>query len=209
MDINELINQFLSEQKVSPNTLQHYREDLNIFKKYLETVEVLDHETIPNFKRQLNMLSKYTRLNYLRLANRFLTYLKQHNHTTLDLIFTLPKVERTRPVNRNTLNYAILVADTFEEPAKSRQKLIAALFYLDKLKLAEIINLKLTDLNLETMELRLFSRQLFVIINRRTRDYLVQYLKQRQLLDTKTDYLFLTAHGQRLTYSRLQKRFKI
>ena len=161
------------------------------------------------FKRQLNMLSKYTRLNYLRLANRFLTYLSANNHTTLDLKFTLPKVERTRPANRNTLNYAILVADTFDEPAKSRQKLIAALFYLDKFKLAEIINLKLTDLNLETMELRVFSRQLFVQLKKKTVPYLLDYLKQRQLLEGNSDYLFLTAHGQRLTYSRLQKRFTI
>lgn len=213
MEIDTLINQFLSEQKVSPNTLQHYREDLAQFSKYLtaKNITKLGQPLVANYKTHLNklQLSKYTRLNYLRMANRFLTYLKQHNHTDFDLKFTLPKIERIRPANRNTLNYAILVADTFEEPAKSRYKLIAALIYLNKLKLAEIINLKLADINLETMELRLFSRQLFLQLKKKTVPYLLGYLKHRQNLQTNSDFLFLTAAGQRLTYSKFQKHFKL
>lgn len=208
MEINELINQFLSELKVSPNTLQHYRENLNQLRKFLVSKNIcqLDQKTIDSYQAHLNKskLSIYTKYSYLENANRFLSFLTTNKLLDKPIAMTLPKIKRTRKPEKATFAYAIITADTFLEPCKSRDKLIAALYYLEKFSIAEIANLKLSDLNLQLMEIKLTSRQLFWPLKKKTVPYLLAYLKQRQKLITKSDYLFLTALGKRLTYHGLR-----
>ena len=209
MEIDQLINQFLGELKVSPNTLQSYRENINQFRKFLVSKNIyqIDKSTVDSYQAYLSKrkLSLYTKCSYLQTTNRLLLFLSAQNLLETQLTMTLPKIERTRKLAKATFKYAIIAADTFLEPCKSRDKLIAALYYLEKFKLSEIINLKLTDLNLQTMEIQLISRQLFWPLKKKTVPYLLAYLKQRQKLTTKSDHLFLTAHGKRLSHQGLYK----
>ena len=105
------------------------------------------------------------------------------------------------PFSIKEVNEVLSNIETEDSFESTRNKLIVALFYSTGMRRTELIQLKMNSIN--------FSEKQLKVIGKRNKERLLpllpsvlksmhNYIKQRDLIDTSEDYLFLTSKGNKL-----------
>jgi site-specific recombinase XerD len=168
-----LMERYLSAQRQakSSGTVRSYRGRLRVFSKYLKAAGCnspgdLNAGKLAVFAQQLETknLATNARYVYLEQVKQFIKWLYQELYLLVDLSeeVRLPKWERkAKKQYAAARKLAMIGAVAKQEPWKSRNQAILALYLYEGLKKVEIKELSILDLDFGCQALRLRQRKIF------------------------------------------------
>lgn len=219
--IDEYLTMLAVERRLSAHTIQAYRRDLQKLLDFSDQKGLLLWQGLTShaarlFAANLNAKGLHAKSiqRILSAARGFSQYLIQR-HLLKSNPFNdvrAPKSEQRLPRTLSVDQVTSLVELNAQDPLSYRDKAILELFYSSGLRLAELCNLDLNDLDLPERLIRVTGK------GNKTRDLpigkqadkaLREWLLQRNLLPLKAyEAVFISKHGDRLSPRAIQARVK-
>ncbi len=213
------------ERGASPHTLAAYSHDLAEFVRHLEQREVLRPEhlaaaDVSSFLHSLQRagLSSRTRARRLSAVRSFCRFLVREGWLRQNPAEDVqsPRLPRTLPRSRSVEDIASLLRD---DPADDlllrRDKTLVELVYAAGLRVSEVANLKLSQLNLEAGFVVVTgkgSKERAVPIGRYARERLQTYLRDvrpRLAGGKPSSFVFLSRRGRPLRRRHVARRLEL
>ena len=212
--VENYINFLKYEKKYSPHTIKSYEDDISDFSSFLERekinrlVEVTYTEVkfyLRNHQRKLKSTTVSRRISSLRSFYRFLKNEGQIKTNPFSLVKS-PKKEKKLP----SFLYQDELFETFEHiniktPLGVRNKLIFELLYATGIRASELINIKLSDLDLNDKKILIYgkgSKERYVNYGSVAYNLLEEYLNntRRELIKEKNHQFLIINHlGDKIT----------
>lgn len=210
--MQEKFIEFMKEQSLSENTYKSYASDVKIFEKYYEDSygEELQNLVHADIKMYCSFLLKNNMTS--STINRKLAALKEYNLFLIDegiqkdvviLDKDYIKIQKTM-INKKILpiqeiNKLKHFACRDEKNAKRDFCFLSILIY-SGLRESEIVTIRLIDIKLEERFINIIGkgnkfRQ--IVINNIMYDALVDYLEERNTIETDNPYLFVSQKNKR------------
>jgi integrase/recombinase XerD len=225
--MKSLIEQFLNylsiEKGVSFNTKLSYKTDLEQFVDFIEAKGIRDiknvtYEIILEFIFHLRRIGVKPR----SLARKITSIRMFFKYLVIDriieknpaLLLETPKLDKNLPKYLTVDEFDNLIsAINLSKPEEYRNKAIIELIYSAGLRVSELINLKLSDINLSEGFIKISGKgekERIVPIGRQAINLLREYIEKARLhFDKKNiDYLFLNFRGEKLTRVSIWKIIK-
>ncbi|MEA3417487.1 MAG: site-specific tyrosine recombinase XerD [Thermodesulfobacteriota bacterium] len=222
--VDQYINYLLVEKGLSDNTIESYSSDLAIYLEFLkknriknisgaDTAVILKH-LIDLRSSGLGAKSRTRHLIVLRGFYRFLTQekiIKQDPSRIIDLPkggMKLPDVLSVEEVKK-----LIDICDT-KKPKGIRDAAMIELLYAAGLRVSELVNVKLQNVNMEACFVRVFgkgSKERIVPIGLYAKEKINYYIKSSRPLLLKnmvSQYLFVARAGKPMTRQGFWKQLK-
>ena len=212
-DIEDFIGHIEFEKRLSKNTSNSYKNDLNKYKDYLKEKGIINTKDISksDVEKYLEKLNKddvktSSIARKLTTIKAFHNYLFQKQKISVDVTETIerPKLRKKLP-NVLTVDEVDRLLDIdCKTKFDYRNKSMLELMYGTGLRITELLDLKLNDFDLENCVIRCYgkgSKERIVPIGEYTMESLMNYLEVRnELLRKRTcEYLFLNNLGGRLS----------
>ncbi|NLD50774.1 MAG: site-specific tyrosine recombinase XerD [Clostridiaceae bacterium] len=226
--MEELVIRFLSflekDKRLSLNTLQSYRRDIEQFITYLDEMKIhnvtnTNKTTVIAYLLHLQKKGRATSTISRNLASirSFYQYLTKNDEIGQDPTEELesPKVEKKLPQILSTKEVELLLDQPKCDDLKGyRDKAMLELLYATGIRVSELICLNVADINLDLGYIRCNkgSRERSIPIGSISIQALNEYLgKSRSLLIQKSDEkaLFVNVNGKRLTRQGFWKIIKL
>lgn len=210
------------ERKLSIETVSSYVGDINIFITFLNRLSIeiseINYEVINEyitFISNLNLSAKtmHRKFSSLRSFNKFLVREKVvKNDFTSQIEF--PKLGELLP-NYLTVEEVDLLLD-FEVKNKNdfRNKAMLELMYSSGIRVSEIINIKLNDINLEHLSVKIRgkgNKERIAMFGEYARDCIFDYLsnyREEFLKNKNSEYLFVNIHAKQISRQSFWKIIK-
>ena len=214
--MNIYIEEFLKyldiEKNYSSNTITGYEEDLKEYFKYLEKekkdILKTDYKFVRSYLTYMFDLkySKKTISRHISTLRSFYKYLLSENIINKNpmILISNPKLDKKLP---NFLYYDELEI-LLNIPDKStvlgiRDSLILELLYSTGIRVSELINIKLNDINFSDKKILILgkgNKERYVLYGNTLSEVLDLYLKNsRSKLNKDSEYLILNKNGDRIT----------
>ncbi len=217
-DPKSLIDRFLDaiwmERGLSENTLGAYRADLLALAHRLEErgVDLLratraDVLEYISWRVQGGAKPRST-ARQLSSFRRFYRYLLREGLISEDPTaqIAMPKIGRALPQSLTEEEVeALLAAPDVSEPLGHRDRAMLEVLYATGVRVSELINLRMSQLNLNQGVLRIVGkgdRERLIPLGDEAQDWLREFLagpRSEILLERQTEYLFPTRRGDRMT----------
>ncbi len=217
-DHRAVIDQFLDaiwmERGLSENTLGAYKADLIALSRRLaerdvalvdaSRADILDYIAW----RVEGGAKPRSTARQLSSFRRFFRYLVREGALAEDPTaqIAMPKIGRALPQSLTEEEVeALLSAPTVADPLGHRDRTMLEVLYATGVRVSELINLKLSQLNLNQGVLRIFGkgdRERLIPLGDEAQDWLREFIdgpRVEILLERQTDYLFPTRRGDRMT----------
>ena len=219
-DIENYIDYVKYERKLSEETAKNYRYDLDKFSKFLEDNNInsfneVDSHVIEKYLKEINdMNPKSISRNITSINNLFIFLLKDKKLTKNPCEFIdRPKLKKTLPDTLSFEEVTNILDITLKDKYDYRNKAMLEILYGSGLRIGELINLTLRDIDMENDIIRCFgkgSKERIVPINDYEKYFLKLYLERRSefLINGNNDYLFLNNHGNKMTRQGFLKNLK-
>lgn len=207
--INEFINYLLFEKKYSKNTVDSYNRDLKKANQYLKKdfpkLTKKDFQNyIQNLSKEESSSSVSRNISTLKSFYKFLElnkYIKTNPLTTI----SNPKPRKKLPKVLSEEEVEKLLDINLNNSFDYRNKAMLELMYSSGLRVSELINLTVNDIDFKNAYVRVFgkgSKERIVPLN----DYAIEALNNYTLNHRKSlfkhgenNYLFLNNHGNKMT----------
>lgn len=223
MFITDFLNYIEFERRYSLHTVSSYTKDLEQFSEFLSKtfqVEKAKEIEFVYIRSWISLLMEEG--NSPRTVNRKISTLKSYlryllkigkiNHNPA-LKITGPKVRKRLPVFIEEKSMNLLIADignpeSFEE---ARDRLVVELFYATGIRRAELIGLKLNDINLDSGLVKVLgkrNKERLVPLHTSLLSLINSYLSFKQVIESTSNqeaYFFLTIKGKKM-YPKLVYR---
>ena len=215
MDYVKLYLDYLKyEKNYSDNTILNYEIDLKEFNEYLNSINSslisTNYKEVRGFLEELNEEhfkngSVSRKISSLKSFYNFMLFKHFLTSSPVELI-TYPKKEYRLPkfVEYKELETLFSIPDT-TNPLGIRNLLILELLYASGMRVSELVNVKLKDIDQNRKEIRVFGKgsvERIAYFGEYALDALNDYLDYARddLLKGKTsEYLFINKNGTRLT----------
>ncbi|RHM63647.1 site-specific tyrosine recombinase XerD [Coprobacillus sp. AF33-1AC] len=171
MNNQELINHFLQylivERGLSHNTIQNYKQDLTKFVKFIETeckitsINDVKREHVQLFLKHEDHLAKSTISREITSLRMFYKFLKREQLVEINMMsyFDLPKQADHLPV---VLSYdevtRLLDSIEMKDFKSARNRAMVELLYASGIRVSELIQIKLSDINLNQNDLKVIGK---------------------------------------------------
>jgi integrase/recombinase XerD len=217
-DPKSLIDRFLDaiwmERGLSENTLGAYRADL------LALTQRLEHSGVELMRASRADILDYiawrveggakprSTARQLSSFRRFYRYLLREGVIVQDptVDIAMPKIGRALPQSLTEDEVeALLAAPNVTEPLGHRDRAMLEVLYATGVRVSELINLRMTQLNLNQGVLRIIGkgdRERLIPLGDEAQDWLREFINGPRveiLLERQTDFLFPTRRGDRMT----------
>ncbi len=218
----DYINEFKSElrfvKNYSENTILSYVNDLKLFKKELgkkEFVEVCNDD-VRKYIKKLSDLKEKSLARKLSSLRMFYDFLVKKNYIRVSPMDGIegPKIGKHLPDVLTIEEVDRLLDFEPNDNFSFRNRCILELLYSTGLRISELVNLRLENVNLGESLVKVMgkgSKERIVPLNDVTTEYLEKYIKDvrpKMLKGTLTDALFLNNHGKGLTRQTVFKIIK-
>lgn len=221
----ELYLKFLKEQKnYSDNTIDSYRRDIDIFLMFIKdegfNLKNVDTNLIRNFLRRETEkgLSKRTNQRRVIAMRRYYDWLLKYKFVSYNPFVTIkaPKHDSNLPdfLHEEEVETLIEADAKREDFLAKRDHAIITLLYTSGLRVSELVNLKLQDINLRHRTMRIVGKgkkERIVPFSNSALDAINDYLNNcRNLILNKnhiqvpTNAVFINNLGQQLTTRGVQ-----
>ncbi len=225
--LDAFIDNLWLEKGLSKNTLQAYRTDINHFSQWLTSqgysFSNIQRSDISQYlaERGEHGQSPRSIARLLSALRHFYRYLLRENHITVDptTLIDSPKLGRKIPHSMSEQDVtALLEAPDTQTDLGMRDRCMLELLYASGLRVSELVNLKLNQLNRNQAAIRVMgkgNKERLVPIGEQAMDWLGQYLKYARvnlLKGDASDYLFISNRKQvmtRQTFWHAIKRYAI
>lgn len=214
--MNEYKKDFLEylkiEKNYSINTINSYNKDLNDFQNYLMIQKIKLEKTDYDFIRKylVHMYEKkYEKKTIARHISTLRTFYKyllrekiiKNNPMTL---ISNPKMDKKLPnfLYYNELEKLLSIPDK-NTTLGIRDALILELLYSTGIRVSELINIKLKDINFDDKKILILgkgNKERYVLYGNKLKELLELYLQEvRGKLVRNNDYLVLNKNGEKIT----------
>ena len=218
--IQAYVRYLTAERNLSAYTLRNYRSDLSDFGRYLETEERIgplevDRQSFRRYLAQLHEAGMATASvgRKVSTVHTFYRYLVREGYLGRDPLMGVssPKRERRLPkvLGKEQLTAMIEAADS-DEALGLRDRAILELMYAAGLRLAEVVSLDVTGIDLAEHLVRVRgkgNKERMVVIGRPAAQALQRYLREGRLELARAGEpaLFVNRDGRRLSGRSVQK----
>ena len=212
MNIEEFLNYLEYERNYSYNTIIAYKNNINKFFLYcndngIKNINNIDYNFIRRYISYLydNNYQAKSISRMISAIRSYFKYLQKENKikiNPLDLI-TSPKLEKKLP-KYLTINEIekILNAVPLDDKISIRDAFILELLYVSGIRVSELTNIKLEDINNDENKIKIMgkgSKERIVFYGTRCRDLLNKYLSVRgEFVKYPNDYLILSNMGRKI-----------
>ena len=219
--IEDFESYLLLEKKYSKNTIVSYQNDLSKFKEYFikekKSLKSLDNNDLKAYVHSINksMSAKSVSRNISTLKSfyKFLMIEKYVNKSPLTNVVN-PKVKKELPKVLSEEEVIKLLDFQINDNYGYRNKAMLELMYSSGLRVSELINLKMTDVDLELEVVRIFGKgskeriiPLGAYASLALKEY-ITYYRGSLLKKKNSDYLFLSSRGDKMTRQAFFKILK-
>lgn len=219
--IEDFESYLLLEKKYSKNTIVSYQNDLSKFKEYFikekKSLKSLDNNDLKAYVQSINksMSAKSVSRNISTLKSfyKFLMIEKYVNKSPLTNVVN-PKVKKELPKVLSEEEVIKLLDFQINDNYGYRNKAMLELMYSSGLRVSELINLKMTDVDLELEVVRIFGKgskeriiPLGAYASLALKEY-ITYYRGSLLKKKNSDYLFLSSRGDKMTRQAFFKILK-
>lgn len=213
-EFNLFYNYLKIEKGYSDNTIINYTIDINEYNNYLKdnylSFNNINYNDLKPYLMMLHNL-KYKRSTISRKISSLRTLYKYfvRENISLDnpfLLVSLPKKEKKLPsfLYANELE-SILEIPLIDNSLGIRNRLILELLYATGMRVGELVNIKLSDIDLSNRIIKVVgkgNKMRQVIYGKYCQEIMDLYLKDaylKILKDKKTDYLIINNRGDHLS----------
>ena len=197
-------------KKYSNETIKSYADNLNKYNLYLNNKNILsvNNSTIENYITSNNNLSHKTIAHYITVLNSFYKYLLDSNYITTNPVETIkhPKINQHLPVFLNEEEIKNLLNINLITPYDYRNKAMLELLFSTGIRISELINLKIQDIDLINNVIKVLgkgSKERIIPIDDIATKHLTNYINNYRypLLkkNTNIDYLFINNLGNKIS----------
>ncbi|MCM8784663.1 MAG: site-specific tyrosine recombinase XerD [Candidatus Omnitrophica bacterium] len=213
--IDKFINHILIEKNLSLNTALAYKNDLYKFKNFIEEKRInpnkVDYETFTSFIIFLKRKS-YSSTSIVRIISSIRSFYKfiiaRGLIKNLEINIESPKIEKKLPDVLTEQEVEKLLNVEKISRKHLRNLAILELFYSSGLRISELCNLKLSNIDLENGFIKVKgkgNRERICLLNKTAIELLRQYLKERNGIDS---YLFLNNQNKKISRQSVWKIVK-
>ena len=219
----KLFLEFLQDdKKLSNNTLQSYRRDIEQYRDYIQNNKInylkVDGEDLQEYLKKLQEMGKKTstisrNLASIRSFYQFLLRIKKVKHDPTDGIQS-PKVEKKAPSVLTSKEVELLLEQPKDVDLKGiRDKAMLEFAYATGMRVTEIISLDIDDVNLNEGYVTCNSgkKQRTIPIGTMSLKALKEYIEEARpviIKDENEKALFVNTNGKRLTRQGFWKIIK-
>jgi len=213
-----------SERRLSPHTDSNYRRDLELFMRFCERNDIADWRSVDSqhvrsfaaaeFRQGQSPRTIQRRLSALRSFFNFLLRQDQppvQSNPAIDV--RAPKASKRLPATIDADQMARLLTFRTDEQLDVRDKAIMELFYSSGLRLSELVELDLDNLDLPDRTVRVTGKggkTRIVPVGRYALDALSTWLRERSALAKPGEQaVFVANHGGRLLQRAVQTRITL
>jgi integrase/recombinase XerC len=223
--MQEIFNKYIAyleaERNVSVYTVRNYTNDLMEFfafvsRKGIDTLKDVDKLTLRSYLAYL-MEKGYAKSSIARklsAVRSFYRYLMREEMLMANPAATTvsPKLDKRLPLFLTVEDAKRLVeSPDLTQPQGQRDRALLELLYASGLRVSELVNMNIDQLNLATNEIRVWgkgAKERVVLIGTPAAEALNNYIEKgrRELLgDKKNNALFVSRYGGRLPARTVQK----
>ncbi len=221
-DFNEMREDYLLELEIrnySENTIRTYDSIIKNFIKYIENEKIFDDKNfLRSFKKYITELKRLKGVtqNYIYLntvvCKKFLEFNQIYY---LDEIKN-PKRTKSLPKSLNENEVKDLIeaikwedeSSLYKQKIKMRDKVILSILYSSGLRVSELVNLLINDIDFDERTIRIRGKgdkDRIVLFDKDTKELIEQYLNIR---DSDSEYLFINKNGNKLSSRYIQLMIK-
>ncbi len=222
--MQEVFNKYITylevERNASPYTVRNYTSDLLGFFQFLkekgiDSLKEVDKNVLRDYLRHLmeQGLVKASIARKLSAIRSFYRYLIREEIISTSPVATTssPKLDKRLPSFLTTDEMTrLLEAPDLSTPQGQRDRALLELLYASGLRVSELANLNLEQVNLNSREIRVWgkgSKERMVLMGEPAARALIAYLNQGRLEllgNKRSSALFLNRYGERLTERSVQ-----
>jgi integrase/recombinase XerC len=217
--IDRFIHHLEFERRLSPLTCKHYRRDLDALlawceNQHVEQWSMLDSEHIraftgAAFRKGMSPRSLQRRLSAARSFFRYLLREKHVRKNPVDSV-AAPKSQKRLPANLDADRMARLLEIPGKGPLVERDRAMLELLYSSGLRLAELVDLDLGDVDMQDATVHVTgkgNKDRIVPVGRKALEALRQWHTSRtQLAGVDETALFVSQRGNRISPRSVQSR---
>ncbi|MDD2435131.1 MAG: site-specific tyrosine recombinase XerD [Bacilli bacterium] len=209
--IKEFKNYLLIDKKYSNNTIMSYETDLKKYATFFKDKPLMEikNTDIKDYLKYLNSLklSDKTIARNISSIKSFYKFLLIERYVTdnpLELI-DLPKIRKSLPSVLSIEEVLLLLDIELTDSFSYRNKAMLELMYATGMRVSELVNLKVHNIDLNMAVVRVLgkgNKERIIPIGDYALESLKVYLdeyRDKMLKRKYTDYLFLNNHGEKLT----------
>lgn len=209
--IEEYINYIYIERKLSKNTKEAYLRDLTFFKEYLNNKNIEDISTydIKNYINHLdnNKESQRTIARKIVSIRTFFDFLVREKIITNNPCEKIesPKQAKTLPKTLNIEEVNKLLDLHPKTPLEHRNRAMLELMYATGLRVSELVNLEVNDINLNDSYIKCFGKgkkERIVPMGQNMTNIMDEYINVYRPVLLKgylTDKVFISSYGKGIT----------
>lgn len=212
LEIEKYLEYLKYERKLSDNTYQSYENNLKQFKKYLidSNIETnskdVSTEILKEFLYQLNLSNK-SKSHYLTVLKSYYNFLTKEglikNNPANSI--KMPKIEKKLP-NYLTIEEVNKLLDIrLEKPTDYRNKAMLELLYATGMRISELTNLKLSQIDFDDDIVRVLGKgkkERIIPLNdiaiQALKEYISDYRPFLLKLNT-SEYIFINNFGNKIS----------
>lgn len=212
--MSEYIDKFLKylkiEKNYSINTIESYKKDLLEFNEYLKNKKIkdVDYKFIRDYLAYMyqKKYMKKTISRHISTLRSFYKYLNNENILNKNpmILISNPKLDKKLP---NFLYYdellVLLNIPNKETTLGLRDALILELLYSTGIRVSELINIKIKDINFNDKKILILgkgNKERYVLYGNTLMELLDLYLNNsRSKLNKNSEYLILNKNGDKIT----------
>lgn len=220
--LNDFLNYIMKQKNYSINTCKNYEIDILEFKKYLDEKKVnylaIDYDFIKGYLMELydRKLSRNSVARKLSSLRSFYRYLFNNDlvKTNPFKYVTTPKKEKKLPRYLGVEELEIIFnTPDLNTPLGQRDKLILEVLYATGIRVGELVNIKLDDIDFYRKEIRIFGKGSKERIDP-FGDYCLEAINlflndgRRKILKkhhTDSNYLIINEKGKKITTRGIEK----
>ncbi len=220
--INEFVDYLTNVKKASTNTIASYRHDLNKLYNYLNSIDVTDVKKVTGTNLNSYVLqiekqgmSTATVSRNIASIKAFFIFLLRKGDITEDPSEVLkpPKIEKKAPVILTTEEVNLLLEQPGgKTPKDIRDKAMLELLYATGIRVSELINLRMKDVNLslDYIQCKDSNKDRVIPFTKETKQALEDYINNAReaLCNGDQDYLFTNCQGSPMTRQGFWKIIK-
>jgi len=218
--IEQFLHHLNVERRLSPHTLSNYRRDLEQARDFAAGQDLTSWRDLTTHHLRSLVAAQHRAGIGGRSLQRLLSALRSFYQYLLreGLVNANPAVGLRAPKSPRRLPKTLDVDQTTRlldwdsnEPLAIRDRAIMELLYSSGLRLSELLNLEVSDLDLKDGTVRVTGKgrkTRVVPVGRHARNALQQWLGIRATFTTQASALFLSRRGERLAPRTLQQRLQ-
>ncbi len=216
--LDQFENYLFLEKKYSQNTITSYKKDLENFLSYTKkNIKKIKKEDIKNYIQTIskNKSSKSVSRNISSIKS-FYKFLQIDSYITKNEAIDIakPKIQKSLPKVLTEEEINKLLNFPLNDAYSYRNKAMLELMYSSGLRVSELINLKVNDIDHEMNLVRIFgkgSKERVIPLGTYAEKALKTYINEYRtalIKNKSTNYLFLSSRGDKMTRQAFFKILK-